>query len=238
MYCIFSNTLFEQLNRRLYHRLFTRKFNTMAQPKSTTELYDIFQKMEKVVHGTKICEGNTWQNLIYQVVAACGAFTIVSAEQPIALNPENPTHRKTHKVDIYCQDDVNKRIFAFNSKGKSFNNTESQESLLHEYTVYKTAIQRQYPDYTVEYAVLKDEYSASDKKLGKYHFLSANGIPVYNTAQYLQDTFQISAVEIEARRKEIVIQTLRKRMVESGVSLIDLCELISSPIVLPIETEI
>lgn len=200
----------------------------MASTKSTTELYDIFQKMEKVVHGTKICEGNTWQNLIYQVIAGCGSFTIVIEEQPIALNPENPKHRKTHKVDIYCQDDVNKRIFAFNSKGKSFNNTESQESLLQEYTLYKRAIERQFPEYTVEYAVLKDEYSTADTRLGKYHFLTANGIPVYNTAQYLQDTFQISAVEIEARRKEVVIQTLRRRMVESGVSLADLCELIST----------
>ena len=203
---------------------------SIQTPKSTTQLYDVFQKMEKVVHGTKICEGNTWQHLIYEVVSNCHVFNIVSAEQPIPLNPENPQHRKTHKVDIYCQDDDNKLIFAFNSKGKSFNNTESQESLLNEYLTYKRAIERQFPDYKVVYAILKDEYSANDKKLGKYHFLHVNGIPVYNTAEYLQATFHVSSVAIEAKRKEIVIQTLRKRMIESGVSLEELIELIAAPI--------
>ena len=195
---------------------------------SIDTLYDRFQAMERVVHGTKICEGNVWQHLIYETIAQSGAFNIVEEEKRVSLNADHQTHRQTHRVDIWCQDDEHRRIFAFNSKGKSFNNTESQEGLLAEYARYKHAIEVAWPNYEVTYAVLKDEYSPSDPKLGKYHFLTANGIPVYNTADYLQTTFGLSSVEMEARRRAMVIEILRKRMREAGVSLTDLCELVSA----------
>lgn len=194
---------------------------------SIDTLYDRFQVMERVVHGTKICEGNVWQHLIYETIAQSGAFNIVEEEKRVSLNAENQSHRQTHRVDIWCQDDANRRIFAFNSKGKSFNNTESQEGLLAEYIRYKSAIEAAWPNYEVVYAVLKDEYSPTDPKLGKYHFLTANGIPVYNTADYLQTTFGLSSVEMEAKRRGMVIDILRKRMQDAGVSLADLCALMS-----------
>jgi len=180
-------------------------------------LYNHFQKMEVVVHGTKICEGNILQNLIFQKIHGSNAFTSVHQEFPVKLNPENASHRATHRVDVFCIDDQKKQIFAFNSKGKSFNNTESQESLLAEYMKYRTAIERSYPDYAVVYAVLKDEYDANDKKMGKYNFLVNNSIPVYNTANYLYENFGISFEELEATRRTMVLQTLRSRMLSSGI---------------------
>lgn len=183
--------------------------------------------MERVVHGTKICEGNVWQHLIFETVRDSGAFTVVEEERRVPLNPENRNHRQTHRVDIWCQDDINHRIFAFNSKGKSFNNTESQESLLAEYNTYKRAIELGWPDYSIVYAVLKDEYNSSDPKMGKYHFLTENGIPVYNTAEYLQTQFGLSSQAIEAKRRTKVIEILRQRMVAAGISMEDLCQLMT-----------
>lgn len=180
-------------------------------------LYNNFQLLETVVHGTKICEGNILQKLIYQKIQSSNHFTSVHHEFPIQLNPENTTHRRTHKVDIFCIDDQKKQIFAFNSKGKSFNNTESNESLLAEYTKYRVAVQSAYPDYEVVYAILKDEFDATDKKMGKYNFIATNGIPVYNTANYLRDNFGLLFDELETTRRTMVIQTLRARMVSANI---------------------
>lgn len=191
--------------------------------------YAALQLLGHVVHGTKICEGNIWQRLIYQLILDTARFTEVLYEHPIPLNPTNQAKgvRKTHKVDIFCKDDLSKKIFAFNSKGKSFNNTESADSLLSEYTSYKKAIELAYPGYTVVYAVLKDEYDAADAKMSKYNFLEANGIPVYNSASYIKTTFDISTEAIEAKRQTMVMALLKQRFKESGLTLEQVSEMLS-----------
>ena len=183
--------------------------------------YTELQLLGRVVHGTKICEGNIWEDLLFQVIRDTGRFSEVSHGKPITLNPSNQTKgaRKTHKVDIFCKHDGDKKIFAFNSKGKSFNNTESADSLLSEYSSYKKAIELAYPGFSVVYAVLKDEYDASDAKMSKYNFLEANGIPVYNSASYIKTTFGISTEAIEAKRQTMVMALLKQRFKESGLTL-------------------
>lgn len=183
--------------------------------------YAELQTLGRVVHGTKICEGNIWQKLIFDLIRDTHHFTDVLSEHPVSLNPTNQTKgaRKTHKVDIFCKDDPNKKIFAFNSKGKSFNNTESADSLLSEYTTYKKGIEIAYPGFTVVYAVLKDEYDAADAKMTKYNFLEANGIPVYNSASYIKDTFGISTEAIEVKRQSMVMALLKQRFKESGLTI-------------------
>ena len=183
--------------------------------------YDALQLLGRVVHGTKICEGNIWEDLLFQVIRDTGRFSEVTHGKPITLNPSNQTKgaRKTHKVDIFCKHDGDKKIFAFNSKGKSFNNTESADSLLSEYNSYKKAIELSYPGFSVVYAVLKDEYDATDTKMSKYNFLEANGIPVYNSASYIKTTFGISTEAIEAKRQTMVMALLKQRFKGSGLTL-------------------
>jgi hypothetical protein len=191
--------------------------------------YAALQSLGRVVHGTKICEGNIWQRLIYELILGTARFTDVLYEHPIPLNPTNQAKgvRKTHKVDIFCKDDPSKKIFAFNSKGKSFNNTESADSLLSEYNSYKKAIELAYPGFTVVYAVLKDEYDAADGKMSKYNFLEANGIPVYNSASYIKNTFGISTEAIEAKRQTMVMALLKQRFKESGLTLQQVTDMLS-----------
>jgi hypothetical protein len=183
--------------------------------------YNALQLLGRVVHGTKICEGNIWEDLLFQLIRDTARFTEVSHGKPITLNPSNQAKgvRKVHKVDIFCKHDADKKIFAFNSKGKSFNNTESADSLLSEYSTYKKAIEISYPGFTVVYAVLKDEYDSADPKMSKYNFLEANGIPVYNSASYIKDTFGISTEAIEAKRQSMVMTLLKQRFKESGLTL-------------------
>ena len=183
------------------------------------QMYANFQSLVHVVQGTKICEGSIWETLLFQAVEATKRFTSVVHGQPIPLFAAS---RKNHKVDIFCKDDVKKEIYAFNSKGKSFNNTESGESLLAEYKSYKMAIQSAFPGYSVVYAILKDEFDPTDGKMVKYNFLAANGIPVYNTANYLQTTLGVSTEAIETERQEKTIALLKTRFTEAGLTSEDL----------------
>lgn len=184
--------------------------------------YAELQALGRVVHGTKICEGNIWEDLLFQLIRDTGRFTEVVHSKAITLNTtaiKNKGERKTHKVDIFCKHNEKKEIFAFNSKGKSFNNTESAESLLNEYTTYKKAIETEYPGFSVVYAVLKDEYDAADTKMTKYNYLETNGIPVYNSAKYIKETFGISTEAIEAKRQSMVMDLLKQRFRESGLTI-------------------
>ena len=183
-------------------------------------LYSALQTLGRVVHGTKICEGNIWEALLFEVIRDTGRFAEVTHGKPITLNLQAAKGaRKTHRVDIFCKDDLDKKILAFNSKGKSFNNTESADSLLSEYTSYKKAIELAYPGYTVVYAVLKDEFDPADGKMSKYNYLAANGIPVYNSAAYIKETFGISTEVIEVKRQSMVMDLLKQRFSESGLTL-------------------
>ena len=180
--------------------------------------YHTYEDIEKIVHGTKIREGYILQDIAYNNIKLSGKFSTVEKEKFIELNPENKTHRKRHKVDIFCVDENNKKIMAFNSKGKSFNNTESQENLLFEYRKYENAIKCMYKDYEVQYCILKDGYNCTDKRMTKYRFLEANGIKVYNLYDYLKDTCGISCEMIEHERKKKVMKELRKRMKEINIT--------------------
>jgi len=170
------------------------------------QFYTQFQKLEKAVHGTKIKEGHVLEKCIYEKMSELGIYSEVTNGKAIPL--QNST-RKNHKVDIFCKDDAARVIRAYNSKGKSFNNTERAEPLLDEYSTYKDAIQAAYPEYDVTYAILKDEYDPTNNKYNKYRYLNEHGIPVYNTYAYLQERYNISTDEIEEFRVHSVITTLR-----------------------------
>ena len=207
----------------------------VAAQKNYKMEYDNFQTLVHVVHGSKICEGYVWEKLQFEVIRDTGIYTSVSNGQPIPLSAGGQTvgeteakgARKTHKVDIFCKDDEKKIIHAYNSKGKSFNNTESPESLLKEYQHYKTAIECAYPGYTVTYAILKDQFDCKNSKMAKYNYLHSNGIPVYNTALYLNETYGISTEEIEMKRQKKVIELLQQRFNDSGLTNDQLLSLLS-----------
>lgn len=189
--------------------------------------YATLQLLGRVVHGTKIKEGVIWEDLIFQAIRDTGRFSEVSHGKPITLpllatNEIKKGARKSHRVDIFCKDDTKKEIFAFNSKGKSFNNTESNESFLAEYNRYKKGVELAYPGFSVVYAVLKDEYDAADGKMTKYNYLEANGIPVYNSASYMNEALGISTevIEgIEGKRQSMVMALLKQRFKDSGLTV-------------------
>ena len=207
----------------------------VAAQKNYKMEYANFQTLEHAVHGAKIREGTVWEKLQFEVIRDTGIYTSVSNGQPIPLSAGGQTvgeteakgARKTHKVDIFCKDDEKKTIHAYNSKSKSFNNTESPESLLQECQHYKTSIEDEYPGYTVTYAILKDEFDCKNSKMAKYNYLHSNGIPVYNTALYLNETYGISTEEIEKKRQKMAIEILQQRFNESGLTIDQLLSLLT-----------
>ena len=173
------------------------------------KLYKLFHLLDEKVHAVRISEGLIWQRLLEEQIRKSGKYTTVIGEKEIK------TDRRSHKVDIFCIDEPNKIIVAYNSKSKSFNNTESETSLLEEYIHYKDAIKKEYPEYTVSYEILKDEYDPSDGKNKKYHYLNTHGIPVHCT----QDIFDNETNgKLESIRKEETVKLLREKFEYAGLT--------------------
>ena len=189
------------------------------------QLYTQFQKLEKAIHGTKIKEGHVLEKCIYEKIREMNIYNEVVNGKAIPL--QNST-RRNHRVDIFCKNDATRVIRAYNSKGKSFNNTERAELLLDEYSAYKLAIQAAYPEYDVTYAILKDEYDPTNNRYSRYRYLNEHDIPVYNTYSYLQNRYNISTDEIEECRVNSVITILRDSMSESGITRDQLINLLYS----------
>ncbi len=167
----------------------------------TQQKFNNLKIIASVTHANiNIKAGNIFQNEIYKVVKDSGKYEEVIEEHPIEISNSS---RKKHKVDIFCKN--KNKIIAINSKGKSFNNTESAESKLQEYNLYLIGIQEKYPEIPKEnitYIILKDEYSPFNSKMSTYHYLNSKGIRVYNTEKYLEDNFNCDFKQLEKRRQE------------------------------------
>tara|TARA_Y100001970_G_scaffold166277_1_gene203343 strand:+ start:3106 stop:3804 length:699 start_codon:yes stop_codon:yes gene_type:complete len=179
-----------------------------------------------VFQGMKICEGFITQDIIYNIIKNSNKYDQVYQEFKIPLNPDDSKKRKHHKVDILCINNKDKVVDAYNSKGASFNNTQSQENDLAEFNKYKEAIKNKYPGHEVNYSILKDNYDKNDPKYKlKCEYLSNNGINHYNTQGFLKNKFNNPNFE-KIRRKQVAIK-LQARIRERGLP-ITLKQLISN----------
>lgn len=180
--------------------------------------YQIFKKLVSICHGSvNISGGIKFQNLIYNSISDSNKHDNVYHEYAVSLIKETGEEdRSEHKVDILCEDsDV---VLAHNSKGKSFNNTETGYGLLQEYRNYKKALEKEFPGKKVEYIILKDEYNPNDSKMVKYNYLAKHGISVYNTKQYLTDNYDVDFDVIEDERQKRAVKRCRDTFAKNGIS--------------------
>lgn len=181
------------------------------------EKYELLRNIARITHANiNIKGGNYFQDEIYKVMRDSGKHSSVSQEAKLPLH--TPTaKRKNHHIDILVVDDS--IVKAYNSKGKSFNNTSSEDSHLKEYQWYISALKKQYPHKKVTYIILKDEYDVNDKSMNVYHYLNANGVSVYNTEEYLIDNYGIDFGALETRRQERAVLECEKVMLQEGYNI-------------------
>lgn len=171
-----------------------------------------------VFQGMKICEGFITQDIIFNIINESNKYDNVYQEKKIPLNPDNIDKRKNHKVDVLCINHSEKVVDAFNSKGASFNNTQSQENDLNEYNKYLKAINDVYPEYKVTYNILKDNYNENEKKYkAKCDYLSKHGIKHYSTQKYLDENYGFK--NFEEIRRRLVFKKLKERINERSIDL-------------------
>jgi hypothetical protein len=176
--------------------------------------YDLLRTLARITHSNiNIKGGNIFQHEIYLEILASNKHQSVNHEFKIPLRMPSK-RRKHHHVDILTVDEHSVR--AINSKGKSFNNTKSEDSELDEYNWYVNAIKKQYPDKKVTYIIFKDEYKRNDSKMSVYHYLNDNGILVYNTEEYMIENYGIDFNALEQRRQETCVKLCEKFLEEGG----------------------
>ena len=188
------------------------------QKNKHNKVYKMLSDCVWVFQGMKICEGYITQDIIYNTINESKKYDNVYQEKKIPLNPDNIDKRKHHKVDILCINHQEKKVDAFNSKGASFNNTQSQENDLNEYNKYLKAINDVYPEYNVTYNILKDNYNENEKKYkAKCDYLSKHGIKHYSTQKFLEENYGFK--NFEELRKKLVYNKLKVRMNEKSIDL-------------------
>ena len=187
--------------------------------------YELLRKIARISHANiNIKGGNYFQDEIFKAIRDSENHIKVTQEHPIPLQGSQ-NRRKHHKVDILVVDDS--VVTAINSKGKSFNNTKSEDSELKEYQWYTDALKKEYPDKLVRYIIFKDGYDTTDPQMRGYHYLNNNGIRVYNTEEYILDNYNINFEEIDRRRQERAVLECEKVFIKEGFDVSKIYETIS-----------
>jgi len=187
--------------------------------------YELLRDLARIAHANiNIKGGNYFQDEIFKAIRDSEKHISVTQEHPVPLrNPQKK--RKHHHVDILVVDED--RVTAINSKGKSFNNTKSEDSELSEYNWYIAALKKQYPGKEVRYIILKDEYSTTDARMNVYHYLNDNGVRVYNTEEYLYNRYDIDFAELDRRRQERAVLECEKVLLQEGFDINKIYETVS-----------
>ena len=132
-----------------------------------------------------ICGGTILQHQLFLHIKASGKHQEVYEEYPVPLVQANS--RKKHKQDILIIDGDN--VIGINSKGASFNNTNSYTSELNDAILFKQSLQALFPDKKVTYMFLKEKYVRGKGKTSKYDQFQDDGFPVYNTEDYINEQY-------------------------------------------------
>ena len=181
--------------------------------------FEILKELAGIIHGKiNIAGGNVFQHEIYLAIKESGKHNKVYEEYSIPLVDKGK--RKHHKVDILTVDDD--MVIATNSKGKSFNSTDSEDAKLNDVKHFIRSIQKQFPNKKVIYQFFKDEFVSG--KISLYDYFVENGVPVYNTERYLIDNYGIDFDALEQRRQKECVRRCEDALNNAGYNVKELYE--------------
>ena len=181
--------------------------------------FEILKELAAITHGKiNIAGGNVFQHEIYLAIKESGKHNKVYEEYSIPLVDKGK--RKHHKVDILTVDDD--MVIATNSKGKSFNSTDSEDAKLNDVKHFIRSIQKQFPNKKVIYQFFKDEFVSG--KISLYDYFVENGVPVYNTERYLIDNYGIDFDALEQRRQKECVRRCEDALNNAGYNVKELYE--------------
>ena len=180
--------------------------------------FAFWKEVAAISHGkVNISGGNVFQHEIYLAIKESGKHNEVYEEYKIPLIEGK---RKTHKVDILIIDDDT--VIGTNSKGKSFNSTDTEDAKLNDVKHFVRSMQKKFPNKKVIYQFFKDEFVSG--KIALYDYFAENGVPVYNTERYLIDNYGTDFDALELRRQTECIRRAEEAWKNAGYDLDKLYE--------------
>ena len=180
--------------------------------KNDEEKYKFLKDIISIAHGkVNISGGKVFQHEIFLVIKNSGKHDEVHEEYKIPL--VNGGKRKYHQVDILIVD--KDKVIAINSKGKSFNSTDTEDARLNDVKLFTKSIKKEFPNKKVVYQFLKDEYGTT--KISQYEYFEKKGVPVYNTEKYLVEHYNIDFDALEKRRQKECVRRAEEAIKASGV---------------------
>jgi len=176
--------------------------------------FKFLKEVAAITHGkVNIAGGNIFQHEIYLGIKESGKHDEVYEEYPIPLVGNGK--RQHHKVDILIVD--KDTVIATNSKGKSFNSTDTEDAKLNDVRLFIKSIQKVFPNKKVVYQFFKDEYGT--KRIALYEYFEKNGIPVHNTEAYLIKNYGIDFDALEDRRQKECVRRCEEKLEDAGIDV-------------------
>ena len=175
--------------------------------------YELLKELAVDAHRKmNICGGTILQHQLYLHIKASGKHQEVHEDYPVPIVKANS--RKTHKQDILIIDGDN--VIGFNSKGASFNNTNSFTSELNDAKLFKESLQALFPDKNVTYGFLKEKYVRGKTATKKYDQFEDNGFPVYNTEDYINEHYG-EFDSVQRGREQQMVDGFKDALVEKRI---------------------
>ena len=168
--------------------------------------FQVFKTLAVDAHRKmNICGGTILQHQLFLHIKASGKHQEVHEDYPVRIVKANS--RKTHKQDILIIDGDN--VIGINSKGASFNNTNSFTSELSDAKIFNESVQAMFPDKKVTYMYLKENYVRGKGKTKKYDQFQDNGFPVYDTASYINENYG-DYMQVQRDREQAIVDGFKE----------------------------
>ncbi len=174
------------------------------KPPVKTE-YELLKDLARIAHSkVNICGGTIQQHQLFLYINASGKHLEVHEEYPIplVLSEGEECSRKTHKQDILVVDEH--EVLAINSKGASFNNTNSFTSELSDAKIFRNSVQALFPGKKVTYMYIKENYVRGKGKTKKYDQFADAGFTVVDAKTYIDENYGDYSI-VQRNREQAVV---------------------------------
>ena len=193
------------------------------KPPVKTE-YELLKDLARVAHSKiNICGGTIQQHQLYLYINASGKHLEVHEEYPIplVLSEGEECSRKTHKQDILIVDED--EVLAINSKGASFNNTNSFTSELSDAKIFKKSVEALFPDKKVTYMYIKENYVRGKSKTKKYDQFADAGFTVVDAETYINENYGDYSI-VQKNREQAVIDGFKEAFTQDYNALLEVLQ--------------
>lgn len=168
-------------------------------------LFQFIKELHSLLHSALIKQGYVLQRFVFRVL--CDFYGDDNVHYELKFTGNVSTVRKYHKIDCLVVDNNRKRVICFEVKSESTNYNIAPSAYLKQIQSAIIAVQLTYPEWAVEYIIVKYNYSKDpvyDILKKSYLVLDLKGFCTkFNTdvTLYMPEGFLLAEVKQQIKKK-------------------------------------